>query len=73
MTTIRVTRENRDALAHLAESEYRCTTLDEALRALLFEHESRAAMARLAADPEALREYQEEARQLAEVDVEIRE
>lgn len=73
MTTMRVSKRNRDALARLAESEYRGATLDDALRSLLFEHETRAAFARLEADSEALREYQEEALRLAEVDIEVGE
>jgi hypothetical protein len=73
MTTIRVSKSTRDQLAVLADSEFRVGTLDEALRALLFEHETRAAFARLASDPAGLKEYQDEAYELAEVDVEVSE
>lgn len=73
MTTMRVTKRNRDALARLAESEMGGVSLDDALRVLLFEHHTRAAYARLSSDPEALKEYQDEARSLAEVDVEVKE
>lgn len=51
-TSMRVAQENRDRLARIAESELGGATLDDALRVLLFEHESRRALARLAADPE---------------------
>jgi hypothetical protein len=73
MTTMRISKRNRDELARLAATEYRGATLDEALRSLLFEHETRAAFERLAAEPQALKEYQDEARELAEVDVEVKE
>lgn len=71
-TTIRVSVESRDALAHVA-SEMKGASLDEALRVILFEHQSRAALARLAADPEATGSYLAEGAQLAEVDVAVKE
>jgi hypothetical protein len=48
-------------------------SLDEALRVVLFEHLSRAALTRLAADPAAADCYLAESAQLAEVDVAVRE
>ena len=52
-TSIRVTSENRDALARIAATELRGVSLDETLRVVLFEHQSRAVLARLATDPGA--------------------
>lgn len=72
-TSMRVTPENRDALARIAATELDGATLDEALRVVLFEHHSRAALARLAADPDAAKSYLAESEQLAEVDVAVRE
>jgi len=46
-TSMRVTAENRDALARIAATELGGVSLDEALRVVLFEHLSRAALARL--------------------------
>jgi len=48
-------------------------SLDEALRVVLFEHQSRAALARLAADPDAAGSYLTESGQLGEVDVSVEE
>lgn len=45
--------------------------MDEALRIVLFEHQSRAALARLAADHPAADSYVRESAQLAEVDVRV--
>lgn len=70
-TSIRVSPDNRDTLAGIARDELGGATLDEALRIVLFEHQTRAAMARLKADPAALQEYRDEAQQLAEVDVQV--
>ncbi len=72
-TSMRVTRENRDALARIAAGELGGVSLDEALRVVLFEHQSRVALARLAADPEASGSYLVESSRLAEVDVAVRE
>jgi hypothetical protein len=69
-TSMRVTPKNRDALARIAAEELGGISLDEALRVLVFEHDSLVALARLRADPAALADYQEEARMLAESDVE---
>lgn len=72
-TSMRVAQENRDRLSQIAESELNGGTLDEALSVLLFEHESRQALKRLAADPEMTDDYLVESRELAEVDVEVAE
>jgi hypothetical protein len=77
-TSMRVTAENRDALARIAATELGGVSLDEALRVVLFEHLSRVALARLAADPHAADphaadSYLAESAQLAEVDVAVRE
>jgi hypothetical protein len=48
-------------------------SLDEALRVVLFEHLSRVALARLAADPDAADSYLAESAQLSDVDVAVRE
>jgi hypothetical protein len=48
-------------------------TLDDALAVLLFEHESRRALARLAADPEMADDYLRESSELAEVDTQVAE
>ncbi len=47
-------------------------SVDQALRAL-FQHEAAAAVARLEADPDALADYQCEAREWSELDVQVRE
>ena len=72
-TTMRVSVPTRDALARIAEDEFGGVSLDEALQIVLFEHRSATAVARLAADPEALSEYRAEADALEGVDVEIAE
>ncbi|MGL4743900.1 MAG: hypothetical protein ACRCXL_05865, partial [Dermatophilaceae bacterium] len=56
-TTIRVSRETRDAVAEVARRELGGSSLEEALKVLLFEHESRIALARLAIDPDAAASY----------------
>jgi hypothetical protein len=70
---MRITPENRDALARIAATELGGASLDEALRVVLFEHQSRAALARLAANPKAADSYLVESAQLAEVDVAVKE
>jgi hypothetical protein len=60
-------------LARLAETKYRGSTLDDALRSLLFEHLVMDEYEGLERDPEALAEHIAESRALAEVDVEIKE
>jgi hypothetical protein len=72
-TSMRVSVHNRDALARIAETELGGVSLDEALRIVLFEHATRVALARLAADPEAAGGYADEAASLAETDVAARE
>ena len=62
-----------DALARIAADELGGVSLDEALRVVLFEHQSRLALARLAADPAAAGSYLAESAQLAEVDVTVQE
>lgn len=72
-TSMRVTRENRDALARIAATELGGVSLDDALRVLLFEHLSRVAVARLTADASANDSYLAESAQLADVDVAVKE
>lgn len=72
-TSMRVTRENRDALARIATDELGGVSMDEALRILLFEHRTRVALARLATDPEAADSYLTEATEVAEADSQVRE
>ena len=72
-TSMRITPENRDALAQIAASELGGVSMDEALRVVIFEHQSRAALARLAGDPEAADSYLVESAQLAEVDIMVEE
>jgi hypothetical protein len=71
-TTMRIKRRNRDALAERAR-ELGATSLDEALETILFRQKSYEAIARLTSDAEELAGYQSEARELAEVDVEVSE
>lgn len=70
-TSMRVRVANRDALARIAAVELGGVTLDEALAVVLFEHQSRVALARLGADPEAAGSYLAESAELAEVDVAV--
>ena len=72
-TTMRVTPKNRDALAKIAADELGGVSLDEALRVLVFEHDTWVALARLQADPVAWAEFQAENAMLAEVDVDVKE
>ncbi|MGX7824309.1 hypothetical protein ACTG9Q_04385 [Actinokineospora sp. 24-640] len=72
-TSMRVSTENRDALARIAETELGGVSLDEALRIVLFEHETTAALARLAADPDLAGGYATEAAALADVDTTVTE
>jgi hypothetical protein len=72
-TSMRLTPENRDALAQIATNELGGVSLDEALRVVLFEHRSRAAVARLAADPDSAESYLAESAQFAEVDAAVKE
>ncbi|MGH3546477.1 MAG: hypothetical protein ACRDPW_11230 [Mycobacteriales bacterium] len=68
-TSMRVSTPNRDTLARIATDELGGISLDEALRIVLFQHETAAAIRRLEADSEALGQYQREALQWAELDV----
>jgi hypothetical protein len=70
---MRVTVSNRDALARIAETELGGVSLDEALRIVLFEHATRVALAKLAADPTAAGGYATEAASLAETDTAVTE
>jgi hypothetical protein len=72
-TTMRVTKETRDAVAQIARRELGGVSMDEALRMLIFEHQSRVALSRLGSDPEASADYLAEASRLAEVDTQVRE
>lgn len=71
-TSMRVSAANRDALARIASDELGGVSLDEALRIVLFEHQTQAALARLAADPDLAAGYAAEAADL-DVDTEIAE
>lgn len=70
---MRVSVPTRDELARVAEDELGGVSLDEALQIVLFEHKTATALARLAADPQALDDYRAEAGGLADVDVEVAE
>lgn len=72
ITTMRV---RRGTLAKLAarQKELGAASLDEALETILFRQRSYEAITRLKADPEALADYQHEAEEWAEVDVEVHE
>ncbi len=72
-TSMRVTAENRDTLARIAATELGGVSLDEALRVVLFERQSRAALARLATDPDVADSYLTETTHLAEIDVAVDE
>lgn len=72
-TSMRVTQDSRDRLARIAEFELGGSTLEDALRVLLFEHESRLALVRLADDPEMAQDYLVESRELADIDIEVGE
>lgn len=72
-TSIRVSRANRDVLAHIATTECAGGSLDDALGALIFEHQAALALARLAGNPEAMAGYRAEAAALSETDVPVRE
>lgn len=72
-TSMRIDAENRDALARIAATDLGGVSLDEALRVVLFEHQTRAALARLAAELGEQNAYFEEAGELAEVDTSVAE
>jgi hypothetical protein len=72
ITTMRV---RRATLAKLAarQKELGAASLDEALETILFRQRSYEAITRLKSDPQALADYQREAEEWAEVDVEVPE
>jgi hypothetical protein len=70
---MRVDAANRDALARIAERDLGGVSMDEALRILVFEHDTHVALTRLAADPAAMGAYLAEAADLADVDVQVSE
>lgn len=72
-TSVRVTTENRDALARVADEDLGGVSLDEALRVLIFEHRSRVALKRLGDQPGRLDLYIRGAGELGGVDIEIAE
>jgi hypothetical protein len=72
-TTISVSRETRDQLARIAEDELHGVSMDQALKIILFQHQSARDIARLGADPQALADYQNDMAGLAEADLAVRE
>lgn len=72
-TSIRVDQTSRDALAKIANDEMGGVSMDDALKVLLFEHASIAAIAALEADPATLAEYRVEAHEWAELDTQVSE
>jgi hypothetical protein len=70
---MRVAVSTRDTLARIATEELGGVSLNEALATVLFEHESRLALARLASDPDELDSYRREATELADVDITVDE
>jgi len=72
ITTMRI---RRSTLAKLAQrqKELGAASLDEALETILFRQRSYEAITRLKADPAELADYQREAQEWAEVDVEAHE
>lgn len=62
-----------DALTRIAAEGLGGASLEEALRVVLFEHKSRTALARLAADPAAAGSYLAQSSALAETDTSVRE
>jgi len=68
-SSMRISPETRDALQQIAETEMPGASLDSVVERLVFEHQTRAAFARMT---EGEREdYLAEAAELAEVDVEV--
>lgn len=72
-TSLRVDAARRDELARIAAEDLGGVSMDEALRVLIFEHRTRAAFARLAADPLEAASYAGEATALADVDVHVQD
>ncbi|GAA4215697.1 hypothetical protein GCM10022220_44650 [Actinocatenispora rupis] len=69
---MRVRRSTRDTLAQ-RQRELGSPSLDDALRTILFRQRAYEAIARLKDNPDQLADYQREAHELAEVDVEVHE
>ena len=67
-TTVRVSVETRDRLAHIAAEDLGGSSLEQALKAVLFQYESLKAIAALERDPDVLVDYQHEAKEWAELD-----
>jgi hypothetical protein len=69
ITTMRI---HRTTLAKLAarQRDLGAASLDEALETILFRQQAYEAITRLKADPEALADYQREAQEWADVDIE---
>jgi hypothetical protein len=72
-TTISVSRETRDQLAWIAEHELHGVSMDQALKIILFQHQSDRDIARLEADPQALADYQNDMAGLAQTDQAVQE
>lgn len=72
-TTISVSRETRDQLAQFAEHELHGVSMDQALKIILFQHQSDRDIARLEADPEALADYKSDMAGLAQTDQAVQE
>lgn len=72
-TSISVSQGTRDHLARIVQREMPGVNMDEALKLILFQHETNRDIARLEADPEALANYQAEMTGLAETDQVVRE
>ncbi|ASU79966.1 hypothetical protein CDG81_18770 [Actinopolyspora erythraea] len=70
-TSMRAESVDRDKPVRIAKRDHGGTDLDETVARLAFEHESFTALARLSDD--ALQEYQEEQRDLAESDMPVPE
>lgn len=71
-TSIRVSTATRDQL-NAAAAEMGATSVDAALRTILFQRQAQAAIERLNRDAAAAEEYRAEAADIAEVDVEVSE
>lgn len=70
VTTMRVRRRTLAKLA-ARQRELGAASLDEALETILFRQRAYEAIARLKADPDGLAEYQREAQESADLDVEV--
>jgi hypothetical protein len=70
-TTMRVRRRTLAKLA-ARQKELGAASLDEALETILFRQRSYEAIAKLKTNPDELADYQREAQEWAEVDVQVR-